>query len=322
MSTETKKSSTSGRVVFLILLALAFAGAVWSLVTGKSDISKSSGAETASGAVTQTETPVAGGSTEDNQTADENRMVFGQVPQSTDNSQADEAPADKAQAQETQSAVTPAAETQATEQAGQASGSAASATTTVDASAEELLLVNKTHHLDKDYWPDDLVTVSSCVEGVGDSNTKKLRKVAADALEELIAGAAADGYQIKMRTGFRSYDYQVTLFNSYAQKNGEEAANKFSARAGESEHQSGLCCDVSSPSVGWAISYEYDDTPEGKWLEEHGHEYGFIIRYLPGKEDITGYNAEPWHIRYVGIDAATEIYEKGICFEEYLGITD
>ena len=167
-----------------------------------------------------------------------------------------------------------------------------------------------------------MVTVSSYVEGVGNNDTKKLRKVAADALEELIQGAADAGYKIKMRTGFRSYNYQVSLFNSYVAKNGEEAANKFSARAGESEHQSGLCCDVSSPSVNWGLSYQYGDTAEGKWLAEHCHEYGFIVRYLKGKEDITGYNYEPWHIRYVGVDVATEIFNKGICFEEYLGITD
>lgn len=262
---------------------------------------------------------------------DGERIVFGQKPQSTENADPDEpdyvnteAPSAETVAEEPESSeggtgeVSPQSETTETPSA----PSAGDTPVTSEVTDDWLILANKTHHLSEDYWPGDMVTVSSCVEGVGNNDTKKMRKVAADALEELIKGAADAGYQIKMRTGFRSYSYQASLFSSYAQKNGEEAANKYSARAGESEHQTGLCCDVSSPSVGWSISYEYGKTDEGKWLTEHCHEYGFIVRYLEGKEDITGYNYEPWHIRYVGVDAATEIFNKGICFEEYLGITD
>ena len=188
---------------------------------------------------------------------------------------------------------------------------------TVDKS--QILLVNKTHPLGEDYVPSDLVTVEHCVDGVGTKETRTMCAEAAEALEKLIAGAADAGYEIAMRTGFRSYEYQQNLFASYASRNGEEAANKYSAKAGESEHQSGLCCDVSSPSVGWQLSYDYGKTEEGKWLSEHAAEYGFIVRYLEGKEDITGYNYEPWHIRYVGVDAAMEIYEAGLTLEEYLG---
>lgn len=185
-----------------------------------------------------------------------------------------------------------------------------------------LLLVNKTHPLSRDYAADDMVTVDRTVDGVGTAETHMMRKAAADAMNRLIDGAEQAGYSIKLRTAYRSYDYQDTLFNSYASKHGEEEANKFSARPGESEHQTGMCADVSSPSVSYGLSYSYGETEEGKWLSEHAHEYGYIIRYLKDKEDITGYVYEPWHIRYVGTDAAAEIYEKGICLEEYLGILD
>ena len=193
-----------------------------------------------------------------------------------------------------------------------------------------LILVNKTHPLSSDYWPDDMVTVSKTVAGVGNADTHKLRKVAADALEEMFAAAEKDGIDIALRTGFRSYSYQNSLFNSYAANHGEAEANKFSARPGESEHQSGLCCDLGGKSEGYALSYSFGNTDEGKWVAEHAHEYGYIIRYIDGKTvngemqpgEITGYVFEPWHIRYVGVDVATEIVEKGITFEEYLGVLD
>ena len=107
-----------------------------------------------------------------------------------------------------------------------------------------LVLVNKTHPVTRDYVADDLVTVEHCDPNVGTKDTKKMRKVAADAIEELIAGAKEDGYGIVMRTGYRSYDYQEYLFDSYASKYGEAEANTYSARPGQSEHQTGWCCDV------------------------------------------------------------------------------
>ncbi len=182
-----------------------------------------------------------------------------------------------------------------------------------------LQLVNKTHPLDEDYWPDDMVTVERHVEGVGNADTHKMREVAADALNEMFDAAEEEGIYLRMRTGFRSYKYQESLFASYAERNGEEAANRFSARAGQSEHQSGLCCDVGGKSEGYALSYKFGETPEGKWVKEHCAEYGFIIRYPEEAEWITGYVFEPWHIRYVGVEHAKAITEQGITLEEYLG---
>ena len=115
-------------------------------------------------------------------------------------------------------------------------------------------------------------------------------------------------------SGYRSYDYQKSLYENYVARDGEEAANRYSAKPGTSEHQTGLAFDVGE------MSWTYGETAAGQWLVNHCAEYGFILRYLPGKEDITGYMYEPWHIRYVGVEHAAAIMSQGITLEEYLGV--
>lgn len=183
----------------------------------------------------------------------------------------------------------------------------------------DLILVNKTHPVESDYWPDDMVTIERHVEGVGNADTHKMRQVAADALNKMFDAAEADGIYLRLRTGFRSYDYQKSLFESYVKNHGEAEANRFSARPGESEHQTGLACDVGGKSQGYALSYEFGKTDEGKWVREHCAEYGFILRYLEEKEDVTGYVFEPWHIRYVGAEHAENMMKDNMTLEEYLG---
>ncbi len=128
-------------------------------------------------------------------------------------------------------------------------------------------------------------------------------------------GAAADGLNIYLSSGFRSYDYQARIYNNYVAWYGQEKTDTLSARPGHSEHQTGLAIDVN------IVNDSFIGTPEAIWLAEHAHEYGFIIRYPKGKEHITGYKYEPWHIRYLGVETATAVYESGLCLEEYLGIT-
>lgn len=189
-----------------------------------------------------------------------------------------------------------------------------------------LILINRTHPLSSDYWPDDLVTVSKTVAGVGNNDTKKMRKVAAEAMDKMIAAAAEQGIEIAVRTGFRSYKYQQDLHAGYVQRNGEAKANTFSAKAGESEHQTGLACDLGGKSQNFGLKYDFGKTKEGIWCYEHCAEFGFILRFIDGTEDkvgdITGYIYEPWHFRYVGLEPAKEIMEKGITLEEYLGVMD
>ena len=198
----------------------------------------------------------------------------------------------------------------------------------------DLILVNKTHGLSKTYWPEDLVTIERHVNGVGNDDTHKLRKVAADALNEMLDAAAAEGLDIRLRTGFRSYDYHASLYNSYASRDGKAAADTYSARPGYSEHQTGLACDLGGATENFALSYKFGETKEGQWVAEHAHEFGFIIRFTDGETDangkrqpgpITGYVFEPWHVRYVGREHAEKMcatYEVRDTLEEYLGIVD
>lgn len=183
---------------------------------------------------------------------------------------------------------------------------------------DQLALVNKESALPKEYIPDDLVIPDVPFPYVSEDDPKRqMRKVAADALEKMFKAAEKEGLEFYAQSGFRSYEIQEFLFNNYKENHGEEEANKFSARPGESEHQSGLTMDITSPEIGPQLVTEFGETDEGKWLQEHAHEYGFIIRYPKGKEEITLYQYEPWHIRYVGEKAAKEMMENNLTLEEY-----
>ncbi|WP_017549347.1 M15 family metallopeptidase [Salinicoccus carnicancri] len=146
-----------------------------------------------------------------------------------------------------------------------------------------------------------------------------LQQEVIDAYTEMFADGAERGLDFTLVSDFRTYDYQAGLYNDYVARDGREAADKYSARPGHSEHQTGLAIDVGSEDSATTLSVKFGDTPEYEWMKDAAHEYGFIIRYLEGKEEITGYQYEPWHLRYVG-DEAEAIYESGLTLEEYLGI--
>lgn len=140
-----------------------------------------------------------------------------------------------------------------------------------------------------------------------------------EAYQEMFQDGAAEGLDFILVSDFRTYDYQAQLYDNYVARDGQEAADQYSAKPGHSEHQTGLAIDVGSSDSAPDMRWEFGDTPEFQWMKDVAHEYGFIIRYLEGKEDITGYMYEPWHLRYVG-DEAPAIYESGLTLEEYLGI--
>ena len=129
-----------------------------------------------------------------------------------------------------------------------------------------------------------------------------------------INDAANQGLNIWFASGFRSYDYQAQIYNNYVARDGQTLADTYSARPGYSEHQSGLAIDVNQ------IDDSFAGTPEAVWLENHCHEYGFILRYPKGKENITGYQYESWHVRYVGTDLSYAVHASGLTLEEYFGI--
>lgn len=143
-------------------------------------------------------------------------------------------------------------------------------------------------------------------------------KIARMHLDQMLEDARKQGLDIVYRSGFRSYQEQVKLYNSYVQRDGEAAAQKYSAPPGYSEHQTGLAFDVGSNHSNTDFTTDFGQTKEGQWLAQHAHEYGFILRYPKGKEAITGYQYEPWHFRYVGKSLATKIYNQHTTLEEYL----
>lgn len=134
------------------------------------------------------------------------------------------------------------------------------------------------------------------------------------AFDSMKKAAAAEGVNLFIVSGFRSYSYQAILYRNYVSRSGQAAADRFSARPGHSEHQAGLALDLNSASSSFA------GTKEAIWLANNSFRFGFIVRYPEGKEAITGYKYEPWHMRYLGVDNATKVFNSGLCLEEYLNI--
>ena len=192
-----------------------------------------------------------------------------------------------------QSAVCPEvyAEVKVTVTSAPAAQSTAEGLTYIDG----ILVVNKTYALPSDYNP-----------GVDPD--------AQAAFDKMQAAAAKEGLNIYISSGFRSYDYQSGLYDRYVQRSGKAEADRYSARPGHSEHQTGLAFDLNS------IDMTFADTDECAWVNEHCAEYGFILRYPKGKQDVTGIIFEPWHFRYVGVEIATYIMENNLTLEEYLGV--
>lgn len=178
-------------------------------------------------------------------------------------------------------------------------------------------LANKSNFLSEDYVPEDLVPVE--VPTVLESpEINQLRQDASSALTEMFNAAAEDNITLYARSGYRSYQTQTSLYNNYKDAHGEAEADRFSARPGASEHQTGLAMDVTSESVNLELSEAFGETDEGTWVRENAHRFGFIIRYPDGYEDITGYMYEPWHLRYLGEEVAPDVYESGLTYEEYI----
>lgn len=135
------------------------------------------------------------------------------------------------------------------------------------------------------------------------------------AFGQMQAAAAEAGHSLTITSGFRSYATQASLYNGLAAQVGQAAADRDTARPGHSEHQSGLTFDLN------CICEGFGHQADGQWVAANAHRFGFIVRYPQGKEHITGYIWEPWHLRYLGVDVATAVYESGLSLEEYLGIT-
>lgn len=180
------------------------------------------------------------------------------------------------------------------------------------------VLVNKKRNLPEDYVPEDLVTLSEVPTVLSNPEVNKMRSAAYEALKELFTAAQEEaGYELHARSGYRSYYTQASLYSSYVESYGQSAADKYSAKPGQSEHQTGLAMDITCEALNFKLDDTFGETEEGKWVAENAHRFGYIIRYPKGKEDITGYMYEPWHIRYLGTELAEKVYESGLTLEEY-----
>jgi zinc D-Ala-D-Ala carboxypeptidase len=176
-----------------------------------------------------------------------------------------------------------------------------------------LALVTKETTLKSSYAPTDLTRIP---EYMYPARELWLREEAFQQLEKLWQAAADDGVTLTIISAYRSYDYQQALFQNYASSYGEEAANRFSARPGQSEHQLGTTVDFGGTAVD--LKAAYADTDQGRWLAENAYKFGFAMSYPEGKEEITGYIFEPWHYRYIGLEAAAEWYAAGLSLKEFL----
>jgi D-alanyl-D-alanine carboxypeptidase len=179
-----------------------------------------------------------------------------------------------------------------------------------------LQLVDKQHPLPADYVPPDLTPVPAAYVAPGYSAT--MNATALQAMQRMLDAAEAQGYDVRVVSGYRSYSDQEYTYNYWVQQLGEAEADRVSAKPGKSEHQFGTTADVGSAAFGWDLREDFGSTPEGQWLAAHSPEFGFALSYPQGKEDITGYAYEPWHFRYIGTDAAAAFTASGLTLNQYL----
>ena len=179
---------------------------------------------------------------------------------------------------------------------------------TIDNTDSIYYIVNKQRMLPSSYVPKNLVTIDG----------KQLRSDAANAMNQLFAAARDDGINFKIISGYRSYQYQESVYDNYVKRDGQAKADTYSARPGHSEHQTGLAVDIGTGVCDLSICF--GDTAGGKWLLDNAYKYGFIVRYPKDKENLTGYQYEPWHIRYLGIDLATQVHQSGKTLEQFFNL--
>lgn len=188
----------------------------------------------------------------------------------------------------------------------------------IDDPASIWIVVNKRRPLDPiDFTPPDLVTAP-----VSATNPATMRAEVADALVALFdAARAEEGIELQSQSAYRSYATQSTIYANGVAANGVEFTDRFSARPGHSEHQTGLAVDIGVPGGECSFQACFGELPAGVWLAENAHRFGFLLRYPEGAQPIVGFDYEPWHFRYIGVELATEMHEQGIAtLEEFFGL--
>lgn len=178
------------------------------------------------------------------------------------------------------------------------------------------VIVNKKNPLNKNYQPTDLVDASKKILVINPKETK-LRLSTFNELQKLLNAASREKIKLQMISGFRSFELQNLIYQSNIAKDGQEQADVTSARPGFSEHQTGLAVDISAENRKCMLKPCFGNTKEAKWLAENAPNFGFIVRYPKNKTAITGYEYEPWHIRYVGKELAKELSRNNQTMEEF-----
>lgn len=178
------------------------------------------------------------------------------------------------------------------------------------------VVVNKLRPLPSDYEPTDLVELPAQLG----SDQHSLREEAANATQTMFEAAQEAGISLTVVSAYRSYEYQTELYDNYVRQHGMDATNRMSARPGYSEHQTGLALDVDTPDGQHTLSQSFGETDAGQWLAEHAHDYGFVIRYPKDAHDYTGFQYEPWHLRYFGEQYAQYIVEHSGVAEREFGL--
>lgn len=177
----------------------------------------------------------------------------------------------------------------------------------IDINSWEYVLVNAEHSIGE-YAPE-----------LGELEGQKLDQRILEPMQNFVAGARAEGLSVLLSSGYRGYEEQQYLFNRKVEQYGEEQAATIVSRPGTSEHQTGLACDITDEY--YELKNEsLENTALYQWMSRHCHEYGFIVRYPKDKEKITGIIYEPWHFRYVGVEAATYMVEHNLCLEEFVAL--
>jgi D-alanyl-D-alanine carboxypeptidase len=182
------------------------------------------------------------------------------------------------------------------------------------------VVVNKGRALPSTYIPANLTVPGIPLRLSSSSGEMHVRADTAMALETMTKSASGQGIQLMLASGYRSYSDQVSVHQNYAASQGAAAADTFSARAGHSEHQTGLAADLEPTSRKCELDQCFDATPEGQWLAANCYKYGFVIRYQKDTTNLTGYEYEPWHVRYIGTDLAAQLHKTGQTLEQFFDL--
>jgi zinc D-Ala-D-Ala carboxypeptidase len=190
----------------------------------------------------------------------------------------------------------------------------------IDDPTSPWVIVNKQRPLPVGFIPANLIVPNVRLRLAASEQQMQISAAVQPALERMFAAAAEGGVTLVFGSGYRSEALQKQFYESYVARDGQAAADRYSARPGTSEHQTGLAIDITSVSGRCHLEACFGDMPEGQWIAANAHRYGFIIRYPDGQESITGYQYEPWHLRYVGTELSMELKRTGLTMEDFFGL--